>query len=204
MLSVKKHIQNFYNQTILDRNVGRGGEGAATEYYVSVAAPSPPLPELSHEYTLQGLKAEYILDTYMVRWYYIYRGATDRRLALKFVDYKSNRQSFEARAVIFVLIYCSENQWYTQEQNRWCTSGRAALQPSRGFRGISSPEGLRYSTVPLTAAPSCVGRPCRLRGTQQTGSTSVIGKPVYAGGPLRAGAGDGREGGALPHTPASP
>ncbi len=32
----------------------------------------------------------------------------------------------------------------------------------------------------------------------------MIGKPVYAGGPLRAGAGDGREGGALPHTPASP
>ena len=31
----------------------------------------------------------------------------------------------------------------------------------------------------------------------------MIGKPVYAGGPLRAGAGDGREGGALPHTPAS-
>ena len=83
-------------------------------------------------------------------------------------------------------------------------SGRAALQLSRGFRGISSPEGLRYSTVLLTAAPSCVGRLCRSRGTQQTGSTSVIGKPVYAGGPLRAGAGDGREGGALPHTPASP
>ena len=54
----------------------------------------------------------------MAEWYYIYRGATDRRLALKFVDYKSNRQSFEARAVIFVLIYCSENQWYTQEQNK--------------------------------------------------------------------------------------
>lgn len=83
-------------------------------------------------------------------------------------------------------------------------SGRAALQLSRGFRGISSPEGLRYSTVPLTAAPSCVGRSCRSRGTQQTGSTFVIGKPVYAGGPLRAGAGDGRGGGALPHTPASP
>ena len=39
VLSVKKHIQNFYNQTILDRNVGRGGEGAATEYCASVAAP---------------------------------------------------------------------------------------------------------------------------------------------------------------------
>lgn len=32
----------------------------------------------------------------------------------------------------------------------------------------------------------------------------MIGKPVYAGGPLRAGAGDGRGDGALPHTPASP
>ena len=140
----------------------------------------------------------------MAEWYYIYRGATDRRLALKFVDYKSNRQSYEARAVIIVSFYCFRNPLRIQGQNRWCTGGRAALQPSRGFRGISSPEGLRYSTVPLTAAPSCVGRPCRLRGTQQTGSTSVIGKPVYAGGPLRAGAGDGREGGALPHTPASP
>ena len=110
----------------------------------------------------------------------------------------------KARAVIFVSFYCFRNPLRIQEQNRWCTGGRVALQPSRGFRGISSPEGLRYSTVPLTAAPSCVGRPCRLRGTQQTGSTSVIGKPVYAGGPLRAGAGDGRDGGALPHTPASP
>ena len=39
MLTGKKHIQYFHNQTILDRNVGRGGEGAATEYNVSVAAP---------------------------------------------------------------------------------------------------------------------------------------------------------------------
>ena len=61
---------------------------------------------------------KYMFDTYIVEWYYINRGATDRRLALKFDDYKSNRQSCRARAVIFVLIYCSENQWYTQEQSK--------------------------------------------------------------------------------------
>lgn len=59
-----------------------------------------------------------MFDTYMVEWYYIYRSATDRRLALDLAIYKSNRQSLQARAVIFVLIYCSENQWYTQEQNK--------------------------------------------------------------------------------------
>ena len=64
------------------------------------------------------VKSEYMFDTYMAEWYYINRGATDRRLALKIVGYKNNRQVFQARAVIFVLIYCSENQWYTQEQNK--------------------------------------------------------------------------------------
>ena len=28
----------------------------------------------------------------MVEWYYIYRSATDRRVAFKFLSYKSNRQ----------------------------------------------------------------------------------------------------------------
>ena len=41
MFTVQKHIQYFYNQTILDKNVGQGdGEGAATEYFSYVAPPS--------------------------------------------------------------------------------------------------------------------------------------------------------------------
>ena len=141
----------------------------------------------------------------MVEWYYINRSATDRRLALKFDSYKSNRQRFLRTWRLFLCSFIAlRTNGIPKSETSGTARGRTALQPSRGFRGISSPEGLRYSTVPLTAEPSCVGRSCRSRGTQQTGSTSVIGKPVYAGGPLRAGAGNGREGGALPHTPASP
>ena len=44
-----------------------------------------------------------MFDTYMAEWYYINRGATDRRLALKIVGYKNNRQVFRARAVILLL-----------------------------------------------------------------------------------------------------
>ena len=47
-----------------------------------------------------------MLDTYIVEWYYINRSATDRRLALDLAIYKSDRQSLQARAVIFVPIYC--------------------------------------------------------------------------------------------------
>lgn len=145
-----------------------------------------------------------MFDTEVVEWYYINRSATDRRLALKFDSYKSNRQVCRLGRLFLCSFIALRTNGIPKSKTGGTASGRAALQPSRGFRGISSPEGLRYSTVPLTAAPSCVGRSCRSRGTQQTGSTSVIGKPVYAGGPLRAGAGNGREGGALPHTPASP
>lgn len=44
-----------------------------------------------NEGSCKVLNDEYMFDTYIVEWYYINRGATDRRLSLKFVDYKSNR-----------------------------------------------------------------------------------------------------------------
>ena len=65
VLSVKKHIQNFYNQTILDRNVGRGGEGAATEYYVSVAA--PPCQNCHTNIRCKVLKADSSGEKFMLR-----------------------------------------------------------------------------------------------------------------------------------------
>ena len=60
---------------------------------------------------------KYMFDTYIAEWYYINRGATDRRLALKIVGYKNNRQVFEARAVIFVSYYCLKNLLSIQEQS---------------------------------------------------------------------------------------
>lgn len=81
----------------------------------------------------------------------------------------------------------------------WCTGGRAASQLSRGFRGISSPEGLRYSTVPLTAAPSCVGRSCRSRGTQQTGGFRDREASVRRRAAARRGWQRERRWGAAPH-----
>lgn len=60
---------------------------------------------------------KYMFDTYMAEWYYINRSATDRRLALiKFLSYKSNRQSLQARAVIFVSYYCLKNLLSIQAQ----------------------------------------------------------------------------------------
>lgn len=64
----------------------------------------------------KNLNGEYMFDTYIVDWYYVNRGATDRRLALKIVGYKNDRQSFQARAVIFVLFYCFLNLLRIQEQ----------------------------------------------------------------------------------------
>ena len=96
----------------------------------------------------------------MAEWYYINRGATDRRLALKIVGYKNNRQVFQARAVIFVLIYCSENQWYTQEQNRWYSKRTCSFTAVKGLsRHILALQiGLRYSTLPLTVRHSRFAR----------------------------------------------
>ena len=86
----------------------------------------------------------------MVRWYSIYRSATDRWLALDLTIYKSNRQSLQARAVIFVLIYCSENQWYTQEQNRWYSKRTRSFTAVKGLsRHILAPRGAAVFHGPL-------------------------------------------------------
>ena len=54
-----------------------------------------------------GCKAyngKYMFDTYMAKWYYINRSATDRRLALEFDSYKSNRQVVRLGRLFLCLI----------------------------------------------------------------------------------------------------
>ena len=79
-----------------------------------------------------------MFDTYMVEWYYINRSATDRRLALKFDSYKSNRQRFLRTWRLFLCLFIA---FGTN-----CVSKRKACntQAKDGYEQI----GCQHNTIP--------------------------------------------------------
>ena len=66
-----------------------------------------------------GCKAyngKYMFDTYIVKWYYINRSATDRRLALEFDSYKSNRQVVRLGRLFLCLIIAWRTYWVSKRK----------------------------------------------------------------------------------------